>query len=388
MKKLRKFSLTLGLFLICGCANYPPIPAGSAMVNREAKIMNYLETLVAQDKFPGIQYLVVDKDKVLFSYAGGWAVKGAAPMTMESPMMYYSATKILTAAAMLRLVGQGKLNLDDRLERTLPDTPYRGVTLRQVLSHTAGIPNPMLGNMYVHRDDQHASFDRKRLLAEALNKNGKLQSQPGQQFAYSNLGFALLGEVIEITSGLEYEAYLQQEIFQPLGIAPHEMNFTFEAFATGSKGYVERFSLMNLAMGFMLKEFTPEKAGRWKTFKEHWYFNFPAHGGVIGTASGWAKFLQDQLRADTTLFPAREKEQFYQLQHPAATGRHSTDVALAWFYNGRGAAPYYFHEGGAFGYVTEVRLYPRQGIASVLLVNTTTMPHKPLMDEVDGLFLR
>jgi hypothetical protein len=62
-------------------------------------------------------------------------------------------------------------------------------------------------------------------------------------------------------------------------------------------------------------------------------------------------------------------------------------VALAWFTNSQQPIKFYFHEGSAFGYVTEIRIYPEQGIASVLLVNTTRLPHKKIMDQVDAEFL-
>lgn len=383
-----KFStLLVGFSLsIVSCSSYPDLPE-ERVGDRDTRIKTYFDTLTQEDRFPGIQYMVLDQEGVLFEYATGEAVIDKVAMTLKSPMMIYSATKVITAAAILKLVDQGKVVLDDSLDKYLPSIPYRGVSLRQVLTHSSGIPNPIMGNFYVHSEAEVDTFDKQSLLKEVLQDNPDLQFPAGSDFDYSNLGYALLGEVIENVSNKSYEQYIEDEILKPLMIENDQASFTFNSFSSESRGYVWKYSIFNAVTSLMLEGFTSQIQGRWKTYKEHWYFNYPAHGGLISNAPSVSLFLRDQLSARSKLISQAQKKEFYRIQKPAQSSpMRSTDIALGWFVNRDAHEIYYFHEGSAFGYVTEMRIYPESGIASVLLVNATKMPHKNLMDMIDAEF--
>ena len=371
---------------VVSCSSYPDLPEGDAG-DRDARIKKYLDALIAEDRFPGIQYMVLDQKGVLFEYAVGNAVIDKVPMTLKSPMMIYSATKVITAAAILKLVDQGRLTLDDTLEQYLPSIPYPGISLRHVLTHSSGIPNPIMGNFYVHSEAEVGTFDKQSLLKDVLRDNPGLQFPAGSDFDYSNLGYALLGEVIESVSNKSYEQYIEEEILKPLMIENNQASFTFNTFSSESRGYVQKFSIFNAIASFMLEGFTSQIQGRWKTYKEHWYFNYPAHGGLISNAPSVSIFLRDQLSTRSKLMSQTQKKEFYRIQKPAESSpMRSTDIAIAWFVNRDAYEMYYFHEGSAFGYVTEMRIYPESAIASVLLVNATKIPHKNLMDMIDAQF--
>ena len=99
-----------------------------------------------RSEVPGLQYIAVTADRVLFEYAGGWAdIQAQKAMTLDTTLMAYSMTKTFTAVAILQLAEQGKLNLDDVIDRYLPNAAYHGhgITLRQLLNHTSGVPNPI-----------------------------------------------------------------------------------------------------------------------------------------------------------------------------------------------------------------------------------------------------
>ena len=88
------------------------------------------------------------------------------------------------------MVEQGEIGLDDEMDRYLPDTPYSGhhITVRQLLAHTAGLPNP-IPLRWVHLAEEDASFDEDAALARVLRDHTKLAFEPGQKFAYSNIGY-------------------------------------------------------------------------------------------------------------------------------------------------------------------------------------------------------
>jgi CubicO group peptidase (beta-lactamase class C family) len=133
-----------------------------AIEDPATRVRTYLDARVARSIAPGLQYVVVDSSGVRIDYAGGWAdIGGGRPMDLRTSMMAYSMSKTITAAAVLTLVAAGRVGLDDAAERYVPDIPYgAGVTIRGLLSHTAGIPNPM-PLAWVHPAETHETFDER-----------------------------------------------------------------------------------------------------------------------------------------------------------------------------------------------------------------------------------
>jgi len=139
---------------------------------------------------PGLQVVVVDAAGVVFEHHQGLANIGfERSMVGPSTLMAYSMSKTITAAAVLQLVSAGQVELDRSVSRYLPRQPYGDtITVRQLLSHTAGIPNP-LPLRWVHPVADSASFDEQEALSTVLSRHGALKSKPGARFAYSNIGY-------------------------------------------------------------------------------------------------------------------------------------------------------------------------------------------------------
>ena len=165
-------------------------------------IRSSLSMLVRDSRVPGVQYIVVTADEIIFEYIGGWAnIAGRRPMTPETTMMAYSMSKTITAAAVLQLVEAQKIGIDDPIDRYIDPPPYGGgITVRELLSHTSGIPNP-LPLTWVHAASLHERFDERAALAKVLREHGRLKSAPGTRYGYSNIGYWLLGPLIERASG-------------------------------------------------------------------------------------------------------------------------------------------------------------------------------------------
>ena len=195
-------------------------PAGAAGVE------SYLTALTRTSKTPGIQYVVVTATGVLFEYAGGWAdIRREVPVDAATTMMAYSMSKTITAVAALQLVEAGKVGLDDPVDQYLDSFPYGSkVTVRQLISHTSGIPNP-IPLRWVHPEARHLSFDENAALAAVLRDHPRLSFEPGTKYAYSNIGYWLLGKVVERASGETLSAYLGEHILRPLAIAPQELGY-------------------------------------------------------------------------------------------------------------------------------------------------------------------
>ena len=135
-------------------------------------------------KTPGIQYVVVNADGVLVDRAAGSAdLLSQRSMDVGTTMMAYSMSKTITAATVLRLVEAGRVGLDDPLERLVPSSPYGPkVSVRQLISHTSGIPNP-IPLRWVHPATEHGTFDEDAALAAILRKYPRLSFAPGAKYA-------------------------------------------------------------------------------------------------------------------------------------------------------------------------------------------------------------
>ena len=139
------------------------------------KSVDALIELATAAKTPGIQYVVVNADGVLLDRAAGSAdLLSQRSMDVGTTMMAYSMSKTITAATVLQLVEAGRVGLDDSLERLVPSSPYGPkVSVRQLISHTSGIPNP-IPLRWVHSATEHGTFDEDAALAAILRKYPRL----------------------------------------------------------------------------------------------------------------------------------------------------------------------------------------------------------------------
>jgi CubicO group peptidase (beta-lactamase class C family) len=168
---------------------------------------------------PGATVLVAQAGQVLYRRAFGQAdLERHVALTPDYRFRLGSLTKQFTACAILKLAEEGKLSVHDELTRYLPDYPTQGhsLTIEQVLTHTAGIPD------YTHQPTFTPEFQRQDLTPRqlvTLIEAQPLDFVPGTQFRYSNSGYVLLGYLIEVVSGQSYERYLQDTFFTPLGMS-------------------------------------------------------------------------------------------------------------------------------------------------------------------------
>ncbi|HVS71192.1 MAG TPA: serine hydrolase domain-containing protein [Phycisphaerae bacterium] len=163
---------------------------------------------------PGAAILIAQDGRPLFRKSYGQAnLELDVPLNPADRFRICSLTKQFTAVAILQLAHQQKIHLDDPLADYLPDYPAATrVTLRQLLTHTAGIPSADADWPKIWRQD----LTLPQLLD--LTRDKPLDFPPGSNFRYSNAGYVLLGAVIEKASGQPYADYLRSHIFQPAGM--------------------------------------------------------------------------------------------------------------------------------------------------------------------------
>jgi len=343
-------------------------------------VKSVLDHIVRSSKVPGLQYLAVDRYGRFLEYAGGWAdIARQRPMTTATTMMAYSMSKTITAAAVLQLVDSSVLKLDDAAATYLPNFPYAPeITIRQLIAHTSGIPNPVPLS-WVHAAARHATFDENAALDAVLKKYRLLSFTPGTRFAYSNIGYWLLGGIVERAAKVSFTTFVRSQIIDRLGIPSSELDYTLDE-TNHAQGYLEKYSLLNLIKRFFVApEFIGKYEDRWLQIKDH-YLNGPAFGGLVGSGRGFAKFLQDQLNPHSKLFGDSTRDQFYIQQQ---TGKGPVAMTLGWHMGSLNGETFYYKEGGGGGFHCMMRLYPGRGVGTVLMTNATMFNVRSLMDRID-----
>lgn len=346
---------------------------------------SFLASLIER-RVPGLQYRAVGPGGPLLEYEGGWAdLARRTPMTRATTLMAYSMSKTITAAAVLQLVAAGTVGLDDPVDRYVP-TPYgRDITVRMLLAHLSGIPNP-IPLRWVHPASQHARFDERRALGAEMAAHPRLAFAPGTRFRYSNLGYWLLGEVVAVAAHQQFEAYVVEHVLGPLGVAAQDLGYTIPAGTPHANGYLEKYSFMNLFKGTLIdRQYFGSYEGRWLRIEPH-YLNGPAFGGLVGTAGGFATFLGDQLQPQSTVLPATARALFYEQQRTTA-GR-PVAMTLGWHVGTHRGSRFFFKEGGGGGFHCEMRLYPDAQVGTVLMTNATGFDVKRCLNAADRQLLR
>ncbi len=166
---------------------------------------------------PGVAVAVVEDGRWVYARGFGYA-NLATRRTVQATTEFYAGgiTNQFTAAAILLLVQDGKLKLDDRVTKWVPElTVAKGVTVAQLLQQTSGLPD------YTHAPGITADPTRNVKLADFIAAVNKMQPQsnPGAKFAYNNFNYFIAGLIVERASSISLSDFLQARIFQPLSMS-------------------------------------------------------------------------------------------------------------------------------------------------------------------------
>lgn len=238
---------------------------------------------------PGIALLVARGDEVLFRGARGSANMALdVPLSADHVFRIGSVTKQFAAAGLLALADQGKLQLDDPLSRFLPDYPQAaGITLAQLLNHTAGVPSYTSIPGYM---DQEIRRDLDTASLVAVFKDRSVDFAPGSEWSYSNSGYVLVGAVIEAVSGQPWDRWLSAQQFEPLKLAHTRSGATREIIRGHAEGYTITDSGVLQAGPLSMSQ--PHAAGALvSTVDDLWRWNRALHGGKLLSEASYARMV-------------------------------------------------------------------------------------------------
>jgi CubicO group peptidase (beta-lactamase class C family) len=346
-----------------------------------------LQQQINAGKTPGLYYAFFNAGEMLHEFTGGKAdLKSETPVTPQTAFHGYSVTKIFTATAVMQLAEQGKLNLDEPVKTYLPDFIYGdGILVRHLLAHSGGLPNP-LPISWIHLAEEHADFDGNAFFQTVFQKNPKSRSAPNDKFAYTNLGYVALGQLIEQVSGLTYSRFMEQNILAPLGLSEH-LGFTRQNHWKVATGYHKALSFGNFLLSFLLdkKRFMGEATDGWKRFLPI-YLNGAAYGGLIGEPGAFIAFAQSLLKPESKLLSPESKQVMWQeniLNNGKASG-----MSLGWFKGNLAGQSFAHHAGGGGGFYCELRVYPESGFGSAVFMNRSGFSDARFLDKTDTAFLQ
>jgi len=190
-----------------------------------SKTQKKIEDHIEETKSPSISVAVARDGKIIWEESFGWAdVEKKIEATPNTMYHLGSLGKVYTATGIMILKERGFIDLDKPANQYLGDTKLRAfegnttdVTVRRILNHTSGLPY-----FWTHLYEEE--LENRPPMAEIIGQYGIIVSPPGERFIYSNLGFGILGYIIEQTSGKPYNEFMETNIFEPLGLSRTQIN--------------------------------------------------------------------------------------------------------------------------------------------------------------------
>ncbi len=329
---MRNFACILCI-AICSavfCGGYQLMAQPANETDRSAQVDSLFSPIDHSDA-PGASVIVIQDGGVLHRKSYGMAnIEHSVPNTPETKFRLGSITKSFTAIAVMQLHEKGKLNTTDYISRYLPDFPNGDrITVHHLLTHTSGI---------------------------AEGDEEPLQSKPGERLNYSNLGYILLGRIIEKVSGRSYEEYLKENIFLPLNM----LNSGYDHHATILKNRASGYSVS--ADGKFINADYMDMSGPF------------AAGGLYSTIEDM--YLWDQALYTDRLLKSSTLEQAF-APVKLNDGRQGV-YGLGWMIAQNRGLKEVGHGGDITGFNSYIARFPEQRFTVIVLSNVGMHPPGPL----------
>ena len=307
------------------------------------EVDDYIKAEMKKRQIPGLALAVVKNGKLIKAKGYGLAnVELNVPVTPDSVFDLASITKQFTATAIMMLVEEGKIGLDDKIGKYLcnaPDT-WSGITVRHLLTHTGGLKNafwPTLGGSGLMDYSTAQSYEAAYKLP--------VDFPPGERWQYSDQGYFLLGMIIEKASGKRYEEFLRERIFKPLGM-------TTTAVLAQNRWAVVK----NRASGYTLRD------GKLARNRRDDQSELASEGGLWSTVKDLAKW-------DAALYSERilKKSSLDQMWTPVKLNSgFNHNYGFGWSLNDIRGHRIIGHGGGAGTYIFRL---PDDGLTVIVLTN-------------------
>ena len=355
------FRAVLGAWVLAGApesgAAQQPRPGGTS-----ARVDELVERYRVARNIPGIAVAVVRKGTVIKAKGYGLAnLELEAPVTPRTLFGLGSISKQFTATAIMQLVEEGRVQVDDPITRYVDSLPphWSRITVRQLLTHTSGLPEEHWRPSFVEFDRfEHGQLDVLRtIFADSL------EFPPGGGWAYRNSAYRLLGMIIERASGQSYWTWLETRIFRPLGMTATRSSDPKSIIPNRAKGYGrERGRVVN-------REAVTESAA----FSE---------GALMSS-------VLDLARWDSSLYrlPVLGEKSLGQMWTPVTLNDGSTrPYGFGWVVAPTNGLRTVSHGGSLPGFTTQISRYVAKGLTVIVLTNSEWSQPSRLSAAIAGLY--
>lgn len=314
---------------------------------------------------PGLSLAVVRNGQIIKAQGYGLADMELNVKAMTNTVYEIgSLTKQFTAVAIMMLIEEGKLNLDDRMSKFLTNVPlsWDSITIRQLLNHSSGIQNYLAVPAFPDIHHEGLSHDNiTKLFFEKL----QLEFQPGETWAYTNSGYLLLGNIIEKLSGMSYWEFLDNRIFTPLGMSATRSSDPNAIIPDRASGY------QWCETGFENRPALAENAY--------------AAGAIVSTVLDMAKW-------DAALYPEEllTKSSLSEMWTPAKAVDGTPfpfNYGFGWFVDQYRGHRVISHGGGTPGFSSVIYRFVDYGLTVIVLSNHADRIIDQLAIDVAGIYL-
>lgn len=365
MRKLL-WAIVLVMIVIIGCQSNKQ---DSKQTSITSKIDAILDTI---PDFSGVILFADNGEPVYHKAFGMRNYETQASIQTDDIFELASVSKQFTAMAIMILKEEGKISYDDPIEKYLPTLKYQGITIRQLLTHTSGLPD------YQAVMDEH--WDKSKVASNAdimeyLNQyEPPMLFMPGEKYEYSNTGYVLLASIVEAASGQDFITFCKEKIFDTVGMT-----------STSIRTNEEKLTLSNLALGHI---FVPEKDRfiRADSFPSSnytiWLGGRKGPGRVSSTASDLLKWDQ-ALYTGKLISQASLQEAFT----PQALNDGTTSAyGFGWMLIPESAAgEVVWHNGDNPGYKTIIVRYLDKQKTLIMLCNNYHKNFEKIRERIDNM---
>lgn len=340
---VRKFSRRdlVRAFVLCTLLLLPAVSA-FAQDAVSTKADEFIRAEMAAQKIPGVSVAVVKDGKPVLVKGYGFAnVEHQVPVKPETIFQSGSVGKQFTAMAVMLLVDEGKIKLDEKIGTYLGDVPeaWKNITVRHLLTHTGGMTD------YTDDFNLWQNYTEEELVAKT--KKVPVAFSPGEKWQYSNLGYLTLGAIVRKASGKFYGDFLQERVFKPLGM-------------TTARIISEADIIPNRAEGYRLEK------GELK--HQNWVapmFNTTADGALYLTALDMIKW--DEALATGKLL---KKESYEQMWSPVKLNSGKTHpYGFGWMLGEVNSHKEIEHGGAWQGFKAHIVRYPDDKLTVIVFAN-------------------
>ena len=239
---LKVVYLILLMLFLQSCGNHENSTKNTLKVdnnsNKESWLIKADSVFSNTDSLSAVLLIAENGDVKLHKARGFKNFETKIPLEKNDIFELASVSKQFTATAIMMLEQEGKLNYDDELVQHLPQLPYKGITIRQMLHHISGLPDYMV--LFSEHWDKSKVAGNKEILEYLVKYHPPVLFKAGEKYAYSNTGYVLLASIVEAVSGEDFITYLENNVFNPAGLSQ-----------TAIRTKDEKLKMDNFARGFI-----------------------------------------------------------------------------------------------------------------------------------------